>query len=41
MNLKMENKEIVILDDDDVRESLKNLQFEYTKEDDGTSRMRI
>lgn len=37
----MEHREIELLDDDDLRDSLRSFQFEYTKEDDGTSRMRI
>lgn len=37
----MEHGEIELLDDDDLRDSLRSFQFEYTKEDDGTSRMRI
>ena len=37
----MEHKKIVLLNDDDLRDSLRSFQFEYVKEDDGTSRMRI
>lgn len=37
----MEHRKIVLLDDDDLRDSLRSFQFEYTREDDGTSRMRI
>ena len=37
----MEHKEIVLLDSDALRDSLRSFHFEYTKEDDGTSRMRI
>ena len=37
----MEHREIILLDDDDLRNSLRSFQFEYVREDDGTSRMRI
>ncbi len=37
----MEHRKIVLLDDDDLRDSLRSFQFEYVKEDDGTSRMTI
>lgn len=37
----MQHKEIELLDDDKLRDSLRSFHFEYAKEDDGTSRMRI
>lgn len=37
----MEHGEIELLDDDELRDSLRSFQFEYAREDDGTSRMRI
>ena len=37
----MEHGEIELLDDNDLRDSLRSFQFEYVKENDGTSRMRI
>ena len=37
----MEHGEIILLDDDELRDSLRSFQFEYTREDDGTSKMRI
>ena len=37
----MEHKKIILLDDDDLRASLRSFRYEYVRKDDGTSKMRI